>query len=232
MSNTAVHLVDRIELNLVPWSWPFAIQRRPEIDNYFAQLRRHNPTLWNGHVLLSRELLLQGDVLGGLLFETDYASLLAGLDWGVLGGNEKVCFGVAALIATDDAYIVGRMADHTRNAGRVLFPSGSFDPADVNNGRMDIESNVLRELEEETGLNREDVDPERGWNIVLVGPHIPIVKLMRAKHPSEKIRTRILDNLAGQPQPEFSDIQIVRSPSDLDSRMPAWMRAFFAHVWN
>jgi 8-oxo-dGTP pyrophosphatase MutT (NUDIX family) len=206
MGNTAVRPIDRIELKLAPWSWPFAIERRAEIDSYFAQLRRHNPTLWHGRVLLSREMSVARDVLGGLLFETDYASLLAGLDWGVLGGNEKVCFGAAALITTDDAFIVGRMAGYTCNAGKVLFPSGSFDPADVSNGKMDIEFNVLRELEEETGLNCDDADPKRGWKIVLDGPHIPIVKLMRAKHPSDKLRTRILDNLAGQTHPEFSDM--------------------------
>jgi 8-oxo-dGTP pyrophosphatase MutT (NUDIX family) len=232
MSSAAIYPVDRIELKLVPWSWPFAIQRRAEIDIYFAQQRRHNPTLWNGRLLLSRELLLKEGTLGGMLFETDYASLLAGLEWGAIGESVKVCFGVAALLAADGAFIVGHMAAHTRNAGKVLFPSGSLDPDDVSNGKVDVYSNVLRELEEETGLTGKDFDAEPGWNVALTGPHIPIVKVMRAKHPAERLRKRIQANLAGQTQPEFSDIQIVRGRSDLNSRMPVWMHAFFAHVWS
>jgi 8-oxo-dGTP pyrophosphatase MutT (NUDIX family) len=231
MSNTAVYSVDRIDLNLVPWSWPFAIERRVDINIYFAQQRRHNATLWNGRVLLSRKLLLTKEALDGMLFETDYASLLAALEWGAVGESVKVCFAAAALLAADGAFIVGQMAAHTRNAGQVLFPSGSLDPADVSNGKVDIYSSVLRELEEETGLTSEDFEPEPGWNVVLAGPHVPIVKVIRAKHPAERVAKRIWANLADQTQPEFSDIQIVRSPSDLDSRMPAWMHAFFAPIW-
>jgi 8-oxo-dGTP pyrophosphatase MutT (NUDIX family) len=228
MSNTAVYSIDRVELNFVPWSWPFAVEHREDIDNYFAQQQRHNPTLWNGRVLLSRKLLPADGALGGILFETDYASLLASLEWGIVGESVKVCFAAAALIAADGAFMVGHMAAHTRNAGQILFPSGSLDPADVSDGKLDIYSSVLRELEEETGLSTEDFDPVPGWIVVFVGPHVPSVKVMRAKHTAEPLAKRIGANLADQGQAKFSAIQIVRNRSDLDRRMPTWMHAFFS----
>jgi hypothetical protein len=216
MGNAAVYSVDRVELNFVPWSWPFAIERRADIDKYFAQQQRHNPSLWNGRVLLSRRLSLTEATLGGMLFETDYASLLASLEWGVVGKGVKVYFAAAALLAAEGAFIVGHMAAHTRNAGQILFLSGSLDPEDVNNGKLDIYSSVLRELEEETGLRTGDVDPDPRWIVGFAGPHVPIIKVMRARQASEPLATRIEGNLADQGQAEFSAIQIARSRSDVD----------------
>lgn len=228
MNDVAIYQVDRVELNVVPWSWPFAVERRRDIDAYFAQLQRRSPGVWNGRVLLMHRFLFEQGTLNGVLFEADYASLLAGLEWGAVGESVKSCFGVAALVSADGAFIVGQMGRHTVNAGKVLFPSGSIEPADVSGGKVDLYSNVLRELEEETGLTDKDFGVGPGWSVAFDGPHIPIFKVMRAKETAEKLQVFIQTNLAAQVQPEFCDIRIVRTPSDLDARMPAWMRAFIA----
>jgi hypothetical protein len=73
--------VDRLELAFTPQAWPFALERRAEIDAYFAGLRRQKPALWNGQVLLLREHAVAGRVFRGAYFATDYASFLAWRDW-------------------------------------------------------------------------------------------------------------------------------------------------------
>ena len=51
-SEPAIYRVDRLELAFAPKPWPFAIERRAEIDAYFAALQREKPAVWNGRVLM------------------------------------------------------------------------------------------------------------------------------------------------------------------------------------
>ena len=68
MSDVAIYQVDRVELNVVPWSWPFAVERRRDIDAYFAQLQRRNPAVWNGRVLLMHRFLFEQGTLSTEFF--------------------------------------------------------------------------------------------------------------------------------------------------------------------
>src|SRR6266545_2301327 len=232
MSNAAVVPLKRVEFEVSSWQWPFAAERRAEIDDYFLRQQQANPALWNGRLLLLRDFSITEDVLAGRLFECDYASLLAGLAWDAFGPTVKACFGVAALQAADDAYVVGLMAAHTRNAGQLLFPSGSIDPQDASSGRVDLDTSIQRELAEETGLDAADIEARRGWYAVFVGPRLPILRIMRVNEPAQTLRDRILTNISRHQRPEFADIAIVRGPRDIDPRMPAWMQAFLRHIWS
>jgi 8-oxo-dGTP pyrophosphatase MutT (NUDIX family) len=232
MSLNPVVPVENIDFVATRWIWPFAIEQRAKIDQYFAQQQRANPALWNGRVLLLRDLAVKDSTLRGSAFETDYASMLAGIAWGVIGDRVMACFGAAALVASDDAFVVGLMAPHTRNAGQIYFPSGSFDPDDLAGTHVDCVGNVKRELSEETGLLPEDVEYQSGWYAVFSSPHVPLMKIARVKERGSRLRDRIMANLAAQASPEFSDIHLVRGLSDLDARMPAWMTIFFNYVWR
>ena len=47
--------VQRLDFRVFPLPWPFAADRRTEIEDYFTHLRREKPQLWNGRVLLLRD---------------------------------------------------------------------------------------------------------------------------------------------------------------------------------
>ncbi len=224
--------VNHVELSLASWSWPFASDRRQDIDAYFAAQKRENPALWDGRLLLLREHNFVGQTFRGTMFESRYSDLLAGLEFSAFNGAVKACFGVAALMSRDGAFIAGSMAHYTRNAGRILFPSGSLDPSDIDGTAVDVHRSILRELEEETGLRNDEVEPAPEWYLVLAGPRIPICKIIRTPEHGEDLRERILGNIASQNRPEFTDICLVRGLDDLDPRMPQWMRAFFAFFWK
>ena len=74
--------IDRLELAFTPKPWPFAVERRAEIDAYFAKLQREKPALWNGRVLLLHHQVVRDGVFRGDYLETDYASFSA---WRALG---------------------------------------------------------------------------------------------------------------------------------------------------
>jgi 8-oxo-dGTP pyrophosphatase MutT (NUDIX family) len=224
--------IDRAELRFAPRPWLFAQARRAEIDAHFAGLRRGKPDLWNGRVLLLHEHSIADAVLHGAYLETDFASFIAWRDWGWPDASMRNCFGQAALQAADGAYLLGVMAGHTMNAGRIYFPSGTPDPTDVVGAAVDLAGSVLRELAEETGLTAADVEIDAGWHAVLAGARLAMLKPVRSPLPAEALRARILVHLAAEPQAELADIRIARRPADLDPMMPEFIGDFLRHMWD
>jgi len=222
----------RTELRLAPRPWPFAQQRRAEIDAHFAHLSSANPHAFNGRVLLLHEFAIGDGVLHGAYFETDFASFIAWRDWGWPDQSVRNCFGQAALRGADGAYLLGVMAAHTLNAGRIYFPSGTPDPSDVTGDRVDLAGSVLRELTEETGLAATDVAVEAGWHAVLAGPRLAMLKPVRSPLPAPELRARILAHLAADVHPELADVRIVRGPADLDDMMPEFIRDYLLEMWK
>src|SRR5258708_36583096 len=104
--------------------WRFAGGRRADIDAHFAEKQREKP-LWNGRILLARDPVFTGERFGACYFEADFASFLAWRDWGFPDREVFNGFGMGALRCSDGAFILGEMGQHTSNAGRIYFPSGT-----------------------------------------------------------------------------------------------------------
>jgi 8-oxo-dGTP pyrophosphatase MutT (NUDIX family) len=231
MTKISVVPIERLELIVKARPWPFADERRREIDAYFAALRRKRPALWNGPVLLLHEFAVTDGIFRGAYFETDFASLLAWRDWDFPDRGVRNCFAMGALRANDGAFLLGVMAAHTANAGRIYFPAGTPDPGDIVGALVDLDGSVRREVAEETGLAADTLHADSGWHAVLAEPRIALMKVLHARKGSEEVRRRILDYLAAENEPELADIRVVRGPDDLDPSMPAFVTAFLAHMW-
>ncbi len=224
--------LDHLDLRYAPRPWPFADARRAEIDAHFAERCRDNPHLWNGRVLVMHDFAIDGAVLRGAYLETDFASFLAWRDWDFPDRSMRNCFALAALRGADGAFVAGVMGAHTANAGKTYFAGGTPDPDDVVGDTVDLAGSVLRELAEETGLAAAEVMPAAGWNAVLAGPRIAMLKVLDSALPAAALRERIRDFLRREAHPELADVRIVRAPADVDASMPPFMAAFFAHVWG
>jgi 8-oxo-dGTP pyrophosphatase MutT (NUDIX family) len=226
MTPPVIHRVTALDLPVRPWSWPFAAARRAEIDAHFAAEQRKRPALWNGRVLLGRHPHFSGDRLIADYFETDFASFLAWRDWGFPDNGVFNGFGMGALLSNDGAFALGEMADHTANAGRIYFPSGTPDLDDVKDSRLDIDGSVTRELEEETGLGPDDYRAEPHWDCVTTGVAIAAIRILHVDMTGEALRARIEANLAGQKEPELTRIHLVRGRGDLSAAMPRFVTAY------
>jgi 8-oxo-dGTP pyrophosphatase MutT (NUDIX family) len=232
MSEIAIVPVERLELAFAPRPWPFASERRAEIDAHFAALQRTNPALWNGPILMLYQHAIRGAVFHGAYFQTDFASMLAWRQWNFPDAGVQNCFALGALQGSDGAFLLGVMGAHTANAGRIYFPAGLPDLSDVQGARVDLTHNVMREVREETGLGASDFEAEPGWTTVLAGPRIAQVKVLRVRETAAELRARILGYLASEAQPELADIRIVRGVADFDAMMPPFVTAFLTHFWG
>ena len=218
--------IERLELSFAPKQWVFAIDRRAEIDAYFEAMLREKPALWNGRVLLLHHQVVQQGVLRGQYLETDYASFAAWRHWGRPAAGVRDCFSAAAMRSADGAFLLAVMGPHTFNAGRIYFPCGTPDPNDVVADKVDLDFSVRRELKEETGLDMTEFDVEAGWDMVVDGPLIALIKVLRSTEKATALRERVLAHLAREEKPELADVCIVRGQSDFDHAMPDFVRAF------
>ncbi|MEN3347636.1 MAG: hypothetical protein V7632_1271 [Bradyrhizobium sp.] len=226
MQAPVIHRVTALDLTLQRRQWPFADEKRADIEAHFAAQQRAKPSLWNGRVLLGRDPVFSDGRLRANYFETDFASFLAWRDWGFPDREIFNGFGMGALLASDGAFVLGEMGDHTSNPGRVYFPSGTPDLDDISGDTVDIAGSVLRELEEETGLTPADCRADADWHCVYTGPALAMMRILRVGMSGDALRARIEANLAQQADPELAAIHLVRSRADLTAAMPRFVTAF------
>ncbi|MBI1203792.1 MAG: NUDIX hydrolase [Rhodopseudomonas sp.] len=229
MSDPTVFHVDRLDLSFAQKPWAFADERRAEIEAHFAELRRRKPALWNGRILLLHRQIVRDGVFSGQFLETDYASFVSWRHWGHPRAGVRDCFGVAAILSADGAFMLGVMADHTSRGGEIYFPCGTPDRSDIVGDVVDFDASVARELAEETGLRLSDFTPEPGWTTVVAGPMIAHLKVLRSDEDAETLRRRIMAHIAAERQSELADIRIVRGRSDFDPAMLPFVTAFLEH---
>jgi 8-oxo-dGTP pyrophosphatase MutT (NUDIX family) len=231
-SNITLVPVKQLDLVFEPHSWAFADGRADQISAHFSALKRERPGIWNGKVLMLAKYSIADGVFGGSYFSADFASFLAWRDWGFPDPNVHDCFAMGAIRASDGAFLLGVMAAGTANAGKIYFPCGMPDHDDIVAGKVDLEDNIRRELEEETGFDVAEFDAEPGWTTVLAGPWIANTKLLQAREDAPTLRSRMLDHLARQADPELSDVRIISGPADLDPMMPPLVIAYLRYVWG
>ena len=231
--NFEIAALDRTEIVLEARSWPFAAERRGDIDRHFAEVQRRHAGVWNGRILLLQRYAAADAVLSGACFEADYASFCAWRDWKFPDTSVYNVFAAAALRSADGAFVIGEMAQSTFNAGLLTFPCGTPEPADLDAaGMLDLGANLGRELMEETGLAIAELDPESGWTMVRDRCYLALICQVIAPLDGEALRAQIVGNLARQQTPEFVGIRLARSRHDLDAAMPGFVSAYLRHVWS
>src|SRR5580700_8818231 len=232
MTPPVIHRVTALDLTVRPSLWSFAQTQRADIEAHFAREQRAKPQLWNGRILLARNPGFTEGQFTADYFETDFASFLAWRDWGFPDKDVFNGFGMGALRSADGAFVLGEMGQHTANAGRIYFPSGTPDLDDVRDGAVDIAGSVAREVLEETGLSDADYTASPHWDCVVSGAAIAMIRILNVDMPGEALRARIEANLARQRQPEFSAVHLVHGTGDLSAAMPRFVTALIEREFS
>jgi 8-oxo-dGTP pyrophosphatase MutT (NUDIX family) len=224
-----------VDLRLEQRPWPFAIDRAQEIDAHWAELLKSNPHHYNGRVLLMHRLAVAttaaGRRLEGSCFIAEYKAFLAWRDFDFPDRTISNVFAMAALRSADGAFLLAEMGRATANAGQIYFPAGTPDPGDLVGEAVDLKGNVLRELEEETGIGADEIALDAGWIVVFQGPRIACMKTVRAALPAAELVTRGAAFIAREKQPELAGLKTVFGFQDLDEeRMPDFILTYLRHA--
>lgn len=214
--------------------WGWAEQNRSFIEENWKRRVADKPKMFNGRVLLLRDLEFGPDECRNIYFETSYADFVGWIDSGYPDKSIANGFAMGALRGSDGAFICGVMAAHTTNAGRVYFAAGTPDLSDLRpDGTVDLETSLTRELTEETGLAEADFHVDDEWIIVQRWPTIALLRMVALPVTAEEGAAMIRANIASDPEPELQDVRIVRGVDDIDTEtMPLFLQSFFEWVFT
>jgi 8-oxo-dGTP pyrophosphatase MutT (NUDIX family) len=230
---------DRIEARLEAFDWPFVRTHATEIEHVWAKEIALRPATFDGRVLLQHHGEVRDGVFHAGYFTTSYKPFLSWTRLGWPGERGRPAhvrngFSMAALRSRDGAFLLGKMGEHTANAGEIYFAAGTPDMEDVTpEGVVDLAGGVMRELMEETGLRPDEISIGEGWMAVTERARIAFMRPVAIDLPAEEARALILSRIAKQSEPELADIVIIRAPRDIieDVRiMPRFMQRYLAHM--
>lgn len=212
-----VNVLTGIDLTVTDTPWAFEIENQQAIDAHFKEAQRRNPHLWNGQTLKLAGYTFEDGVFSGKCVHCSFAAYLAWRDWGAPDPTAFNLFGSAILRSADNALLYGLMSQHTATAGLIYPPGGNLEPKDIaENGKVDVEASIYRELAEETGLERQDVT-EGGLYIIFDGPRISIARVFDCGRTAANLRQAVLEHSLASQEQELADVRIFRSPDDLNA---------------
>ena len=212
--------VDAVDCLFEPRPWPFATERAVDIAAHWAEARQAKPRMFDGRVLLMHRGAVETEpdgrrIFRGAYLETSFSAFLFWRDIGLPPAGVRNGFGMACLSTSDGAFVLGEMGAHTANAGAVYFASGTPDPSDVRDGRVDIEGSIGRELREETGLDPSAIAFDAGMVLVMDGSRVGFMKRVRFPGTADALVGRIHTFLAGDPEPELARMHVIRSVDEI-----------------
>lgn len=213
---------------LVQGAHPFERHSRNAIAQSWKARHAANPALYNGRTVLAASWSLEGGTFSAVCHEVGYATLLHWLATPVSeGGIEALHFYAApAIISADGMAIMGRMAGHTANAGRVYFPSGSLEKQDFRDGLADLPGNMQREVLEETGLDLNEAEAGEGYQLWQGRGVAALIRSYRFREDAVTLHGRMTDFCRSERSDgELEDI-LVFKPGQSDPAMPAAMQAW------
>jgi hypothetical protein len=225
MSSLRCERVTSIDLRFVEGEWDFANRERAVIDAAWRKRVQANPSLWNGEVLVARDVCLVDGELSAEHCKTDYASFVV---WRDLGWPDKTAFnifGMGVVVTADGALVYGEMGAHTLNAGAIYPPGGSLEPKDVMpDGSVGIDHSIAEELAEEIGF---DVSGCLRGEQYAVFDHqrIAVVQSYFSEMTFAQMEANFRLYIADEAQPELSRLVAVRSVVDISDAMPEWAKA-------
>lgn len=214
--------VDTAELAFDAGPHPYEAANGAAIEaNWRAETER-NPALFDGKVMLFSTIRWHDGRLDGRCHAIRFATFMHWRRHRADATAEHL-YAHAMPVTADGALIAIRMAAHTANAGKVYFAAGSFDPDDVRDGRIDIEFNMRREVLEETGIDLTNSPSETGFRGYSGAGGTVLAKRFFLDENAEALAARIRAVIAADPDPEISDVVIIRDPADLPDGLMAHM---------
>ena len=218
--------INHIDARLEDWHWTWSEDNQTQIATHWNTILAGNAHVFDGTVLLMHRGHVEGDVYRSGYFKTRYSNFMALRDWGAPDPAVRNGFSCAALKTLDGDYLLGVMAEHTSNAGKIYFAAGTPDLDDCNGDRVDIAGSALRELAEETGFTPDDLLSENRITMVDDGFRVAFLCHFTLQLTTQEAFEHFSVWNSKQATPELSGLYVVRSKDDL---RPAQMHPYLLH---
>jgi ADP-ribose pyrophosphatase YjhB (NUDIX family) len=221
-----VWLVPACQLRATHARWAYAEARSREIEDNWIVEKTSNPNYFNGPIHLIHRLAMADNAIRAELLRTDFKSSLYWRREGFPEASVIDGFGSAIVRSADSAIILGRQRAGNINAGLSYPPGGFIDDRDVaDDGTIDIEKSIRRELAEETGLDPSALERGHGYWITRSGAQLSIAVPFRSKLNTADLMRAIQCHIAASPNSELEAAVAVSHASDLERlEMPHYTR--------
>jgi 8-oxo-dGTP pyrophosphatase MutT (NUDIX family) len=228
-----VDMVAAAVLTVADRPWPYAVAHREAIARHWRLATAANPGFFNGVIHLTETLEIVDGQAVARLVKTDFQSYLYWRDEGFpKAAGMRDGFGSALIRSAEGHMLLGRQRPGNINAGLAYLPGGFIDARDVGPDRtVDLSASVAREVLEETGLGPGELLAEPGFVVTRAGAHVSFAVPYRSMLTSQALAAKIARFIEAEPNPELSDIVIVKGPADLDGlAMPHFARVLLTEL--
>lgn len=179
-----------VKINVEPVSKHLPQNVLKKIDEYWSNINSLESRFSRGIVFDVSKVILNKEQLNINLQYTDYAHYLYSTRIGLPEEYRcRVVHGASLIITSDNHILIGTMNSHTANPGRIQLVAGGLDENDIENGFINIEKNIKREINEEIGINIENFksrDIAEPWLLKEGGSNNSLVIIYLIKFPYTK----------------------------------------------
>ncbi len=194
------------------------------IEEFWKNAIKENPSLYNGKEFAVESVNETEEYLEMIIVKSTYAHYLYDERIGIEEEKYK-CYspwGGILIITKDNYIVVGEMNKNTSVPYCLQISGGGIDVLDIKDGKIDIISNIKRELKEELNLNLEDIDYKiefmeyptkirNAYGFLSIGK-IDMTKDELNKHFKEYIEYLIKNNL----EIEFNSLKFLKKENALE----------------
>lgn len=220
---TSPTFVHSVELNVSDQPHPYHVENSELALAAWQDEIARKPSMFNGMVLLERELNYEDNRLIGTSHIVPYSTFLHWVQ--NENGEGDHLFALGLIISKEGWPIQGQMADHTFNAGKCYAPSGSLDTDDIQNGKVDLFANIKRELGEETDIDLSKAEMQPGFQIFRHGRKTIAVNRCLFDLPAEDLCKQINDFIASDLDAELSKVFVIKDQDQYPENLTGYMNA-------
>jgi len=226
--------VNSCDLQVGDGAWRYAALNATNIERHWTCAVHDNPGLFNGTIYLMDSYGVSGERFKASFLQTNFKSYLYWRFKGFPDAGVFDAFGSGILRSKEGHVILGRQALGHVNGGLSYMPGGFIDERDVSNdGCVDIDHSIEREVLEETGLDVLKMKRTPGYWLTFHGVQISIGVAYHSGLSGSDIKRFILHHLASEENPELAGVTVVSSCLPLDAEGIAdFAVALLAHVFS
>ena len=223
MAETLPIYVQSVELNVSDQPHPYHAENSELALTAWEDEIARKPSMFNGMVLLERELNYENDRLIGTSHIVPYSTFLHWVQ--NEDGEGDHIFALGLIISKEGWPILGQMAGHTFNAGKCYAPSGSLDTDDIHDGKVDLLANIKRELGEETDIDLSNAEIQSGFQIFRHGRKTIAVTRCLFDMTAEELCQKINDYIANDSDAELSKVFVIKDQHQYPENLTGYMNA-------